>query len=47
VIFGVAYAFFSLQHRLTKGGIRPTADDEIAGLDVVEMGVPAYADSNK
>ena len=42
VIFGVAYAFFSIQNRLTSGGIRPMADDEEAGLDLVEMGVPAY-----
>jgi ammonium transporter, Amt family len=44
VIFGIALAFFTLQNRFTKGGIRPSADDEMAGLDVVEMGVPAYHD---
>ena len=44
VIFGLAYGFFKLQDKLTKGGIRPTAEDEIAGLDLVEMGVPAYSD---
>ena len=44
VIFGLAFGFFKLQDRLTKGGIRPTAEDEIAGLDLVEMGVPAYSD---
>jgi Amt family ammonium transporter len=47
VIFGFAYGFFFLQNKLTKGGIRPTADDEIAGLDLVEMGVPAYAESER
>jgi Amt family ammonium transporter len=45
VIFGVAYAFFRVQDRLTEGGIRPTADDEERGLDLVEMGVPAYDDA--
>ena len=44
VIFGLAYGFFKLQDKLTEGGIRPTAEDEIAGLDLVEMGVPAYSD---
>ncbi len=44
VIFGLAFGFFKLQDKLTKGGIRPTAEDEIAGLDLVEMGVPAYSD---
>jgi Amt family ammonium transporter len=43
VIFGLAYGFFSLQNKFTKGGIRPTAEDEIAGLDGAEMGVPAYS----
>ena len=45
VIFGVAYGFFFAQNKLTKGGIRPTPDDEVAGLDMVEMGVPAYDDT--
>ena len=44
VVFGLAYGFFKLQDKLTRGGIRPTAEDEIAGLDLVEMGVPAYSD---
>ena len=44
VIFGIAFAFFKLQHRLTKGGIRSDEADEIAGLDLTEMGVPAYHD---
>ena len=42
VIFGVAYAFFSIQNKLTKGGIRSSEEDEIAGLDLPEMGVLAY-----
>lgn len=43
VVFGLlAYAFFKLQDALTPGGIRPSAEDEIAGLDVPEMGVLAY-----
>lgn len=40
--FGMAYGFFTLQNRLTTGGIRPSEDDELAGLDLAEMGVPAY-----
>ena len=42
VIFGVAYAFFKIQDRLTDGGIRSSEEDEIAGLDLPEMGVLAY-----
>jgi Amt family ammonium transporter len=42
VIFGVAFGFFKIQNKLTKGGIRPTEDDELAGLDIPEMGVQAY-----
>jgi Amt family ammonium transporter len=42
IIFGVAYAFFSIQSSLTKGGIRPSEEDELAGLDLPEMGVQAY-----
>jgi ammonia channel protein AmtB len=45
VIFGIAYTFFSLQNRFTAGGIRPTPEDEENGLDLAEMGVPAYDDS--
>ena len=44
VILGLAYAFFKIQDTLTKGGIRSSEEDEIAGLDVPEMGVPAYHD---
>ena len=42
VIFGVAYGFFKLQNKLTKGGIRSSEEDEVAGLDLPEMGVVAY-----
>lgn len=42
VIFGIAYAFFFFQNKLTKGGIRPSAEWELAGLDLHEMGVQAY-----
>lgn len=42
VMGGIAYAFFALQHKLTAGGIRSRAEDEIEGLDLPEMGVLAY-----
>ena len=46
VIFGIAYAFFRIQDSVSKamgkGGIRSKEADEITGLDVPEMGVPAY-----
>ncbi len=42
VMGGMAYGFFKLQNRLTKGGIRSTEADELAGLDRGEMGVLAY-----
>jgi hypothetical protein len=32
------------QDALTKGGIRPTEEDELVGLDLPEMGVLAYPD---
>ena len=44
VIFGMAFAFFKIQNKLTKGGIRVTEDVEISGLDIPEMGVAAYND---
>jgi Amt family ammonium transporter len=48
VILGVAYTFFRVQDSLSramgKGGIRSREADEIAGLDIPEMGVPAYPD---
>ena len=42
VIFGVAFAFFKLQDKLMKGGIRSEEADEIEGLDLPEMGMLAY-----
>ncbi|MBA3654875.1 MAG: ammonium transporter [Actinobacteria bacterium] len=42
VMFGLALLFFFLQNKLTKGGIRPTAEVEIGGVDIPEMGVLAY-----
>ncbi len=46
VIFGVAYSFFKIQDTISKsrgkGGIRSKEADEIAGLDIPEMGVHAY-----
>jgi Amt family ammonium transporter len=42
VMFGIAYAFFKIQNAVMKGGIRPTAEVEEAGLDLPEMGVLAY-----
>jgi Amt family ammonium transporter len=44
VMLGIAYAFFKIQNALTKGGIRSDVDDELAGLDLPEMGVLAYPD---
>lgn len=44
IIFGVAFAFFKLQNKWTKGGIRPDAAMEIEGLDLPEMGVYGYVD---
>lgn len=44
VIFGVAFAFFKIQDKLTKGGIRSSEEDELAGLDLPEMGVLAYTE---
>ena len=42
VIFPIAYGFFKIQDKLTKGGIRSAEEDEIQGLDLPEMGVLAY-----
>jgi Amt family ammonium transporter len=42
VMTGFAYAFFRLQNAIMKGGIRPTAEMELAGMDLPEMGVLAY-----
>jgi Amt family ammonium transporter len=42
VIFGIAFAFFKIQNAIMKGGIRSNEADEIAGLDLPEMGALAY-----
>lgn len=42
VIFGIAFAFFKIQNALMKGGIRPTAEMELEGMDIPEMGALAY-----
>jgi Amt family ammonium transporter len=42
VMFGIAFAFFKIQNAIMKGGIRPTAEIEIAGIDMPEMGTLAY-----
>jgi Amt family ammonium transporter len=42
VMFGLVFAFFKIQNAIMKGGIRPTEADELAGLDLPEMGVLAY-----
>jgi Amt family ammonium transporter len=38
--FGLSYAFFLVQKKIQ--GIRVTRDEEMIGLDIPEMGVPAY-----
>jgi ammonium transporter, Amt family len=42
VMGGIAYLFFKVQNAVMKGGIRSTEADELAGLDLPEMGVLAY-----
>ena len=42
--FGSAFAFFKVQNALTPGGIRSRREDELAGLDMTEMGAYAYPD---
>jgi Amt family ammonium transporter len=44
VIFGFAFAFFTIQNKLTKGGIRTPEEIEVMGSDLPEMGVAAYND---
>jgi ammonium transporter, Amt family len=44
VIFGIAFAFFTIQNKVTKGGIRSAEEDELMGVDIPEMGVLAYND---
>ena len=42
VMGGIALGFFKLQNTIMKGGIRSEEADEIAGLDLPEMGALAY-----
>jgi Amt family ammonium transporter len=42
VIFGIAFAFFKIQNKVMKGGIRPPAEMELEGMDMPEMGALAY-----
>ena len=42
LIFGLAYLFFKVQNTVMPGGIRPTAETELEGMDMPEMGVIAY-----
>ncbi|MEZ5204487.1 MAG: ammonium transporter [Acidimicrobiales bacterium] len=42
VIFGIAFAFFKIQDKLMKGGIRPSEEMELEGMDIPEMGALAY-----
>ena len=44
VSLGIAFTFFKINNAMTKGGIRVSEADEIAGLDIPEMGVRAYND---
>ena len=45
VVFGLfSLAFFKIQNAIMKGGIRSDHEDEVAGLDLPEMGVKAYPD---
>jgi Amt family ammonium transporter len=40
--FGFSFLFWKLQNAIMKGGIRPSAEDEMMGLDLPEMGALAY-----
>ena len=42
VMMGFVYRFFKIQNAVMKGGIRPTAEVELEGMDIPEMGVLAY-----
>lgn len=42
VIFALAFLFFKIQNAIMKGGIRPSAEMEISGMDLPEMGALAY-----
>jgi Amt family ammonium transporter len=46
VIFGVALAFFKIQDKVMKGGIRPSEEMELEGMDLPEMGSLAYPEFN-
>ena len=41
-MMGFVYLFFKIQNAMMKGGIRPTAEVELEGMDIPEMGVLAY-----
>ncbi len=47
VMFAIAFIFFKIQNAIMKGGIRSEEADEIAGLDLPEMGAYAYPDFAK
>jgi ammonium transporter, Amt family len=47
VMFGIVYAFFKIQNAVMKGGIRPPEAEELAGLDIPEMGALAYPEFEK
>ena len=38
----IAFLFFKIQNAIMKGGIRPSAEMEISGMDLPEMGALAY-----
>jgi Amt family ammonium transporter len=42
VMFALVFAFFKIQNAVMKGGIRPTAEMELNGMDLPEMGALAY-----
>ena len=42
VMGSIAFLFFKAQNALMKGGIRSSEEDELAGLDLPEMGALAY-----
>jgi Amt family ammonium transporter len=44
VIFGISLAFWKIQNRMMKGGIRPPEEMEEEGMDIPEMGVLGYVD---
>jgi Amt family ammonium transporter len=47
VMGAIVYAFFRIQNKLTTGGIRPSREVELEGLDLHEMGVYAYPEFEK